>query len=581
MTDLLPLIVERLNATSGQGRRVTAAELQDYLSVLLGWLPDFSVPVRGSGGAASVSLSAGQALGRTMGGALQGLGATELDGILDLAARFAGTAPVVHTHEFISAITDIDWSTLDEGTTLSRVGGSFVWRQLPTGGVGLASSSGNVFNPLRSNLNLGGFRIVDGGAELIRFSGGVLFICGRPFPKFDLDDPSPGDVWIGGPGGLWVHRPPTGDDIQIGIPGLGGNLATSLDVILELIAQRSLIGHSHVISDVKGETPGKLIAVGPGPGFELIEVDPPVAGPGGVLTNPLGQDLDLGGNRVIDGVRELIRFSNNVLYIGGRPVIPSVITEVSDGQVAIYDEGEEAFVNTDFIADLVAVQSEEVAGTNVLEALTALTVAIEEKAPGLHPHAISNVFGSTPGKLVSVGPAPLFQLVEIDNPNPGGNSQGVAFSAQLPVGSVFYRSDLGRTFIKRTDVDGLENAVWVDEAPQSLNEKGINIPADVGVGAYLVGDGADAGYLFPRAAVITDLAVAGSGSMTGTVRFKARFGGQTDDIVELALADQKSAATSGMLGIIPAGSIVSIFLEQFSATIPDISLRMTFRDAEQ
>lgn len=569
MIDLHPLLLEKLGGGQGQLRRARVDQLESMFAQLASWAPEVSILARTAAGAAGIALQPGQVLGRGAAGSLQGLGAAELDALLGFSTGLAGRAPLAHNHTFVAGIRDINWGTLAENTILARQGGEFRWIGIPNGG------GGNVNNPLTSALNIAGFPIVSGDPpnpkEVLRVEDGVLYICGVPYVPLPEGDPQPGHIWLRDPGG-WIHRKPDAKDIDVEPERFGGNVETAILLLESGLQQAARIGHVHAASEIRGGTPGKFVRFDAD--GRLEEVDAPVGGGTG-LTNPLNQDLDLGGFRVVTGTRKLIEIDDDDrLCLDGKPVWPTIITDPVAGQVGVYDEGAEAFVNRKLSADCITIASGAVPGGDVEAALGSLTTAVNGKAAISHQHPLGQVFGTTPGKYLRVGPAPLRQLEEVDIPL---IPEVTEFPDEPADG--FKLLHLGRRefFVFRAGIGAGGEGAWMAFSECAIAERARLVD---GAGDYFVGDGQAAGHYFGRDAVLTGLDVSLGADLSGDIVLELFDGTTAEPLHTLSVNAAANATESQLELLVPSGSTLSVRLDAFPGQIPELGLRIHYRTAE-
>ena len=250
-TDLTPLIVQNLGEGTGKVRRITNEEVIEVARLLLDWLPENSVLVRGGGGspAGAIRITPGQSLGRLGGDSIASLGPADMRTLLELPELFDAKAALNHAHLF-QQISNIDWSTLQDGRILAREGGQFVWIPTPTGG-GSGGSTSGLTNPLGEDLDLDGNRIMDGDVEVLKVQGGKLYILQKEVFTFDVTGATEGMV------------PRFSED------------------------SGEYEGENPKVTDLRGETEGKFLMVGPN-GGGVVEVDAPSGGSGGSSTGGSG-----------------------------------------------------------------------------------------------------------------------------------------------------------------------------------------------------------------------------------------------------------------------------------------------------
>lgn len=414
MSDLFPLQIARAVGApeTGEARRIPASQFEAYLNLLLQWVPQDGILVKGPAGLLTPTLEAGQAMGRREDGTFGGLDSSDFDAILNLPSRLGGRAPLVHTHGFQAAISDIDWSTLAQNRILAYVGGQFLWIDAPSGG-GLG-------NPLTADLDLATFALVSGAEELVRFVEGELRICGLPFPKF-AGDPQVGDVWRFGPGGEWEPTALTAAMISVAAAGMGGTVEAAIGTLAGQIAARAPLAHTHDITQVGGGTEGNWVRFGPG--GTLIEVPPP-----GGLGNPLTTDLNLGGLKIVDGATDIIQVVGGQLLIAGQPVMETEFGGLAAGDVVRWDPVNERWVNGPLPAEEVTVSTAAVDATDVEGAIDELATGLEGKADAGHGHAVTELTGTTAGLLLRVSdeagnPVEEYQIQAVDIPVDRGGGQ--------------------------------------------------------------------------------------------------------------------------------------------------------------
>lgn len=338
MDDLLPISVRPLASGSTQGRlqRLSAAEARAFMEGIAAWMPQQSVLCRLGDQPTALQLPASTVFGALPGGGLGAYSGDALDELLGLSAGLAARAPLLHTHDFRTQVTGIDWSTLQDNRVLARVSGQFVWLSIPTGGGG-----GGVSNPITSDLGIGNFAIVSGARTLLQLVGGQLQLDGRPLLLTSLTSPADGQALVYD-GGEWVNGSLPGASVVI---DLGGGLFEDADTVISdfaaSIANKSNLDHTHGIEDIQGGTPGAWVRFDAGGVLE--EVAAPT-GSGGI-SNPLTGDLDIATHALVSGARELISVVGGNVRLDGRDVFPAEISSPAEGQVAVYDEGGAVFGN--------------------------------------------------------------------------------------------------------------------------------------------------------------------------------------------------------------------------------------------
>lgn len=427
MSQLLPVIVR-----VGQGgaedalERLSDADREAHYRAVAGWMPAHSVLARGSASPAAIQLGPATVLGRTGSGGVAALSSGDLSALLGLPGLLAGKANLIHGHDFRNAVTGIDWTTLQDGRILARIGGAFVWIPIPTGGGG---GGGGITSPLTAELDIGLQAIVSGEEELIRFSGGGLTICGRPFPKFSPDDPDEGSVWIYR-GGEWEPGVLSGAGLLPGTPGLGSSIAEALATLQGRIAGRAPASHGHGLSDIRGETPGAWVRIGPGGTLE--EVDPPTGGGVGPQS-PLRFPLDIADQPIVSGDSELLRFGGGSIFIGGQQLFPAAIVSPTRGHSVIYDETASAFVNRRLREGDVDIAVPGISGDTLGEGLDELLTAIEGRSLIGHVHNLSQIVGDTPGRFVAVGSDGRLEEVPAPSGGPGGGGLQTPLTVPLDI----------------------------------------------------------------------------------------------------------------------------------------------------
>lgn len=221
MTDLIPIIAEDQGDGTAQMRRMVPAEHLEAVQRLFDWLPPDSVFIsNGAGVVGAIRLGPGCTLARLGAESIGSLTREQQRDNLGLPALFAAKAAAIHGHEFVDAITDINWSTLEDDRMLVRRGGAFVWVDEPTGG---GSGTSGLENPLDEDLDLGGFAIVDGDVELLKVQDGKIYLNAKEIFGFDVTGATEGEVprfdETVGEAGEFVSALPKVGDLVGGAPG--------------------------------------------------------------------------------------------------------------------------------------------------------------------------------------------------------------------------------------------------------------------------------------------------------------------------------------------------------------------------
>lgn len=307
--------------------------------------------------------------------------------------------------------------------------------------------------------------------------------------------------------------------------GLGALSASQLSQILNLatlLAQKSNLGHSHAFVTITGidwstlADDRMLARVG-----GVTQWIPFQGGGGGGIQNPLTQDLNIAGFRIVSGGQELLRYENDQVFLMGQSVLDAEITDPVDGQAAIYRNGK--WVNED----------------------------------------LPDTGGGSTGGTGSAGTA-----------FPSDASPNDQFTRLDSLQSSVYRSDLPIKQL-RDDVTELDGWLDLNESTHTFRRDDIDLSAGA---AYINGDGYGRGLYFPEDVVVSRLSASFGNVVSGTIQARVnvnngglQFGYDWD-------IDTKRADTVQPWMLLRAGTMLSLYGTGFgAAATPEITATVAVR----
>lgn len=629
-TEIHALVFDRTGGTAGQpdatgqARRVTTAELQAFMAQHLSWMAADSVLGRAGEDPTAFVVPAGHLFGSTPGGQLGSLNASQVDTILGLTPRFDAKANLQHQHTTHDVLVGGGPSTLqDLLAVLSRQGHkhgpSDVETTAPSGYVATSdgtklvmqpppsgSGSGNVNSPLTFDLDLAGFGLVSSGVDILRYTGGRIFLEGNKLPEFNEGTPAQYHAWIH-TGSAWEHRRFTGADIEsVAVQGIDGDtVAEQIQSIQDNLEQAATNGHTHDLASLEvpsGATPGQYITPAAGGGWEVINL--PSAGGG--ITSPLSANLDIAANSIVSGAQQLLSWTGTQVLLGGEAVFPSTISSPVAGHVAVYDTGSSRFVNRLLAASestVSAIAGGLANGNDVQEVLESLAASIAsatltdtddlaEGATNLYAttssvtaagavmtSAISDdetLAGVATDEVVSERAIKVYVDAAVAAGGGGGGlAKGTTFPGSPSAGDVFYRTDLRELFQYDSGI-----AAWIGATERTVDHYTDRLDAGFGQGSggYIFGTGNAAGYRMPFDAVLTSASFQNVVVDTGQcIVRKAPEGGSVVTAIAVPLTAERGAVVDGQLVEIAAGELLSAHVSGFSTGVSFATLAVTYR----
>lgn len=629
-TELHALILERTGGTAGQpdaagqARRLTPGELEAFCAQHLSWMAADSVLGRAGGDPTAFVVPAGHLFGSTPGGVLGALNASQVDTLLGLQARFDAKAPNKHSHSFLEVVSADGGRTLADELALYALAGhdhgpSEVRTTAPSGHIATSdgtklvmqpppsgSGTGNVNSPMTFDLDIAGFGLVAGSQDVLRYTGGRVFLEGRRQPEWAEGTPAQFHAFIH-TGSAWEHRRFTGTDIEaVAVDGVdGGSVAAQIQSLQDNIEQTAAEGHSHTLANLdvpSGATPGQYITPAAGGGWEVINL--PSAGGG--ITSPLSADLDIAARSIKSGTQQLLSWSGTQVLLGGEAVFPSTISSPSAGEVAVYDTGTSRFVNRLLAASeasVVSIAGGLANGDDVQEVLESLASSVatatltdtDDLAEGATNKyattssvqaagAVMDSEISDDETLASLSTTKVVSeraiSVAIDaavaaGGGGGGLSKGTTFPGSPSAGDVFYRTDLRELFQYDSDL-----AAWLGATERTFDHYTGRLDPGFGQGSggYIVGTGNAAGYRMPFDAVLTSASFQNVVVDTGQcIVRKAPEGGSVVTAISVPLTAARGSVVDGQLVEIDADQLLSAHVSGFSTGVSFATLAVTYR----
>jgi hypothetical protein len=94
-----------------------------------------------------------------------------------------------------------------------------------------------------------------------------------------------------------------------------------------------------------------------------------------------------------------------------------------------------------------------------------------------------------------------------------------------------------------------------------------------GAGTYVLGDGLQ----WPYDVAVSSLMVSFGAALSGNVKVRVWDGTTVSDVLNLSAVAQDGVSAAGLLALIPAGSILTLYLDSFDGTLPDLQADITVR----